>query len=81
MMSMLKEEQDPRALGHTEIFDTYQYMGGRGKGYETWLKEQESRLNELKAQLEAGAAKKAEAAAAKKAEGGAKKKKAAPKDD
>lgn len=69
MMSLLKEEQDPRALGHTEVFDTYHYVGGRGKGYETWLKEQEAKLSELKVKLEAGA----------KKEGGNKKKKAAAK--
>ena len=27
----------------TAIFDTYQYVGGRGKGYETWLKAQEAK--------------------------------------
>jgi arylsulfatase A-like enzyme len=37
MMEMLVTEQDPRALGNGAIFDTYQYLGGRGKGYETWL--------------------------------------------
>jgi N-sulfoglucosamine sulfohydrolase len=53
MMTMLKEEEDPRALGHFEVFDTYQYQGGRGKGYETWLKEQEATtLAELKKKLE-----------------------------
>ena len=53
MMTMLKEEEDPRALGHFEIFDTYTYQGGRQKGYETWLKAQEaSTLAELKKKLE-----------------------------
>ena len=42
LMTMLREEGDPRALGQAEIFDTYQYLGGRGKGYETWLSQQES---------------------------------------
>lgn len=37
MTEMLVEEKDPRALGQAEIFDTYQYLGGRTKGYETWL--------------------------------------------
>jgi N-sulfoglucosamine sulfohydrolase len=46
MMSMLEEEKDPRALGHGDIFDTYKYVGPRAKGYDTWLKEQEPRLNE-----------------------------------
>ncbi len=38
MLAMLKEEQDPRALGNGAIFETYKYLGGRGKGYDTWLK-------------------------------------------
>ncbi len=46
MLGMLREEQDPRALGKGEVFDTYKYVGGRGKGYDTWLKAQESRLSE-----------------------------------
>ncbi|MCB1086719.1 MAG: sulfatase [Verrucomicrobiae bacterium] len=59
LMRMLEEEQDPRALGNGAIFDTYKYIGGRTKGYETWLKEQEESgvLSELKARLEAEAAK------------------------
>jgi len=53
MMTLLKEEEDPRALGHFEIFDTYTYQGGRTKGYETWLKQQEATtLAELKTKLE-----------------------------
>lgn len=47
MLGMLREEQDPRALGKGEVFDTYKYVGGRGKGYDTWLKAQEARLAEL----------------------------------
>jgi N-sulfoglucosamine sulfohydrolase len=47
MLTKLKEEQDPRALGNGAIFDTYQYLGGRTKGYETWLKAQEERLQEM----------------------------------
>ena len=46
MFRMLCEEQDPRALGKGEIFDTYKYVGSRDKGYETWLKSQEARLSE-----------------------------------
>src|SRR5213075_2102099 len=43
LMSTLKEEGDPRALGKgDEIFDTYEYTSGRGKGYETWLAQQEA---------------------------------------
>jgi arylsulfatase A-like enzyme len=60
MMSLLKDDGDPRALGHTEVFDTYRYTSGRGKGYETWLKAQEeSTLLELKKKLDEGAAAKA----------------------
>ncbi len=40
MMSLLREEADPRALGHGQVFDTYKYVGGRAKGYETWLNAQ-----------------------------------------
>jgi arylsulfatase A-like enzyme len=43
MMAMLREDKDPRALGDAAIFDTYQYVGGRGKGYETWLRAQEAK--------------------------------------
>jgi N-sulfoglucosamine sulfohydrolase len=43
MMTMLKEDKDPRALGDAAIFDTYQYVGGRGKAYDTWLKAQEAK--------------------------------------
>jgi arylsulfatase A-like enzyme len=46
MMEMLREEKDPRALGNAAIFDTYKYVGGRTKGYETWLKAQEPKLEE-----------------------------------
>lgn len=55
MMTLLKEEQDPRALGQAAIFDTYRYVGARGKGYETWLKAQEARqqLSSIEAPAEA----------------------------
>ena len=53
MVTMLKEEEDPRALGQFEAFDSYQYQGARGKGYETWLKKQEeTTLADLKKKLE-----------------------------
>ncbi len=53
MMGMLKEEQDPRALGRSEELEAYAYQSGRGKGYETWLKKQEeTTLAELKKKLE-----------------------------
>ena len=41
MVQLLKEEGDPRVLGTFQEFDRYQYVGGRGKGYETWLRRQE----------------------------------------
>jgi N-sulfoglucosamine sulfohydrolase len=54
MMNLLKEDQDPRALGNGAVFDTYKYTGGRAKGYDTWLKEQEAKVADgLKAQAEA----------------------------
>jgi arylsulfatase A-like enzyme len=40
MLAQLREEKDPRALGEGAVFDTYRYLGGRGKGYETWLQAQ-----------------------------------------
>jgi len=46
MLAMLREEQDPRALGNGAIFDTYKYVAGRQKAYDTWLKTQESKLSE-----------------------------------
>ena len=46
MMMLLKQEQDPRALGKQAIFDTYPYVGSRTKGYETWLKKQDARISE-----------------------------------
>jgi len=53
MMNMLRDEGDPRALGHGEIFDTYKYTGGRAKGYETWLRAREAEAAEaVKAALE-----------------------------
>jgi arylsulfatase A-like enzyme len=58
MIEMLKEEKDPRALGQAAIFDTYKYVGGRAKGYETWLEAQEPRVQEaLKAAAEKAAQK------------------------
>jgi arylsulfatase A-like enzyme len=72
MMSALKEEGDPRALGRgDEVFDTYEYTAGRGKGYETWLKQQEATVladlgEKLKAAKGSGkAAKRAKKAAEK----------------
>jgi arylsulfatase A-like enzyme len=50
MMAMLKEEQDPRALGQAAIFDTYQYVGPRTKGYDTWLRQQEEKITGQKSE-------------------------------
>lgn len=50
MLGMLREEQDPRALGNGAIFDTYKYVAGRAKAYDTWMKAQESKLGSSKAQ-------------------------------
>jgi N-sulfoglucosamine sulfohydrolase len=38
LLTMLRNEQDPRALGNGAIFDTYRYVGGRDKSYDHWLK-------------------------------------------
>ena len=46
MMEMLEGDKDPRALGNAAVFDTYEYVGSRAKGYETWLKGQEAKLRE-----------------------------------
>jgi arylsulfatase A-like enzyme len=50
MMAMLKEDQDPRALGEAAIFDTYEYTGPRTKGYDTWLRQQEEKLTGQKSE-------------------------------
>lgn len=50
MMELLRQEEDPRALGNGAIFDTYDYQGGRGKGYETWLKSRQISLPDPAAQ-------------------------------
>lgn len=47
MMNILRAEQDPRALGNGAIFDTYKYTAGRQKAYDTWLKAQESKMDEV----------------------------------
>lgn len=46
MLGMLRQEQDPRALGNGAVFDTYKYVAGRAKAYDTWLKSQESKMAE-----------------------------------
>jgi arylsulfatase A-like enzyme len=53
MMDLLKHDEDPRALGQQEMFDSYTYQGARAKAYDTWLKKQEATtLQELKRKLE-----------------------------
>src|SRR5205814_471727 len=55
MLDMLLEEKDPRALGNGAIFDTYKYVAGRAKAYDTWLKAQGQKLadTDLKAKPKA----------------------------
>lgn len=36
----LRDDGDPRQFGKGEVFDTYPYVAGRGKAYDTWLKNQ-----------------------------------------
>ncbi len=38
MEQMLREEKDPRMFGRGDIFESYEYVGGKGHAYETWLK-------------------------------------------
>lgn len=71
MMSLLREEKDPRALGQAAVFDTYRYVGNSNKGYATWLKAQEERVSETLA-----ANRKAPGEGARKAGGGGKRKQA-----
>lgn len=53
MMRLLKEDGDPRALGKGDGFESLKYVGGRKKGYETWLKEKEATdLGELMKKLD-----------------------------
>jgi arylsulfatase A-like enzyme len=47
MMSLLKDEQDPRALGQAAIFDTYKYVGNSQKSYGAWLKSQEAAIADI----------------------------------
>jgi arylsulfatase A-like enzyme len=47
--SMLRQEQDPRALGNGAVFDTYKYLGNRGnRGYDEWLKAQRAAGKDVK---------------------------------
>ncbi len=45
MLSMLKAEGDPRALGNGSLFDTYEYTKNSPKDYGAWLKSQDEILN------------------------------------
>ena len=40
MEAKLKAEGDPRALGNGAVFDTYEYVGQKGHGYDAWLENQ-----------------------------------------
>ncbi len=46
MLDLLRAEQDPRALGNGAVFDTYKYVAGRAKAYDTWLKAQPIKRND-----------------------------------
>jgi arylsulfatase A-like enzyme len=53
MMQMLRDDGDPRAFGKGDDLELYKYVGGRAKGYETWLKKQETTvLQDLKKKLD-----------------------------
>ncbi len=45
MLSMLKEEGDPRALGNGAIFDTYEYVKQSPKDYDAWLQTQDEAVS------------------------------------
>ncbi len=46
MLTLLKEEQDPRLLGQAAVLEGYEYVGGGGnKSYANWLKAQEAKLS------------------------------------
>jgi hypothetical protein len=40
METMLRQEEDPRALGHPEFFDTIPYFGDKKHSWESWLRNQ-----------------------------------------
>ncbi|REK19550.1 MAG: DUF229 domain-containing protein [Planctomycetota bacterium] len=49
--TMLRAEQDPRALGNGAIFESYKYLGKRGgKGYDEWLAAQKKKAKPPKSQ-------------------------------
>ncbi len=45
MLTLLKEEGDPRALGNGAIFDTYEYVKSSPKDYQVWLKNQDEAVS------------------------------------
>ena len=58
MMELLREEQDPRALGRGEIFDHYRYLergqGDRPRTYDAWIRSREPALRKsLEAEVRA----------------------------
>jgi arylsulfatase A-like enzyme len=45
MLTLLKQEGDPRALGEGAIFDSYEYVKSSPKDYQVWLKSQDETLS------------------------------------
>jgi N-sulfoglucosamine sulfohydrolase len=45
MLTLLKDEGDPRALGNGAIFDTYEYVKSSPKDYQVWLKTQDEAVS------------------------------------
>jgi hypothetical protein len=39
---MLRQEEDPRALGNESFFDTIEYTGGKKHSYDNWLRNQKN---------------------------------------
>ncbi|MBL8219222.1 MAG: hypothetical protein JNL62_08325, partial [Bryobacterales bacterium] len=42
MMTMLRQEEDPRALGNEGFFDTIEYTGGKKHSWDAWLRNQKN---------------------------------------
>jgi hypothetical protein len=40
MESLLRAEGDPRMFGQGDVFESYEYVGGKGHSYEAWLRHQ-----------------------------------------
>jgi hypothetical protein len=46
LVTLLRQDEDPRILGRAAELEAYAYIGGGGnKAYDTWLKAQEAKLN------------------------------------